>query len=76
MICSKKQILYALLAFVLGLSSNWIGGKTMKIYDVNKSLFYKDISIALFVVGTLAIAYGILSIILRNNPHFCALTQF
>ena len=76
MICSQKQILYALLAFVLGLSSNWIGGKTMKIYDVNKSLFYKDISIALFVVGTLAIAYGILSIILRNNPHFCALTQF
>lgn len=75
MICSKKQILYALLAFVLGLSSNWIGGKTMKMYDVNKITFYKDISIALFVVGTLAIAYGILSIILRNNPHFCALTQ-
>jgi len=75
MICSKKQILYALLSFVFGLSSNWIGGKTMKMYDVNKITFYKDISIALFVVGTLAIAYGILSIILRNNPHFCALTQ-
>ena len=75
MICSKKQILYALLAFVLGLSSNWIGGKTMKIYDGNKITFYKDISIALFVVGTLSLAYGILSIILRNNPHFCALTQ-
>jgi hypothetical protein len=76
MICGKKQILYAILAFVLGLSSNWIGGKTMKIYDVNKITFYKDISIALFVVGTLALAYGILSIVLRNNPHFCALTQF
>ena len=48
----------------------------MKIYDVNKIAFYKDISITLFVIGTLAIAYGIISVLLRNNSHFCALMAF
>jgi ABC-type antimicrobial peptide transport system permease subunit len=74
--CDKPQVLYGILAILAGVFTNWFGGKTMKIYGVNKVNFYKDISIAMFVVGTLAIAYGVLSVILRNNPHFCALIPF
>jgi len=60
----------------VGFSANWFGRKTMEIYDVDRVDFYKDISITIFVVGTLSIAYGVLSVLLRNNPHFCALTSF
>ena len=74
--CEQRQVLYGILAVSVGILANWIGGKTMKIYDVNKIAFYKDISIMLFVIGTLAIAYGVLSVLLRNNSHFCALMAF
>lgn len=74
--CEQRQVLYGILAVSVGILANWIGGKTMKIYDVNKIAFYKDISITLFVIGTLAIAYGIISVLLRNNSHFCALMAF
>lgn len=76
MTCDKRQILYGIFAAFIGILANWSGGKTMKIYDINKIDFYKNISITLFVIGTLAIAYGVLSFLLRNNPHFCALTSF
>ena len=74
--CEQRQVLYGILTVSVGILANWIGGKTMKIYDVNKIAFYKDISITLFVIGTLAIAYGIISVLLRNNSHFCALMAF
>ena len=74
--CEQRHVLYGILAVSVGILANWIGGKTMKIYDVNKIAFYKDISITLFVIGTLAIAYGIISVLLRNNSHFCALMAF
>jgi hypothetical protein len=74
--CDNSQVFYGILAVFVGFFANWFGGKTMKIYDVNKVGFYKDISIAMFVIGTLLIAFGVLSVLLRNNPHFCALTSF
>ena len=74
--CDQRQVLYGILAVFIGILSNWFGGKTMKIYDANKVEFYKDISIVMFVIGTLAVAYGIISVLLRNNSHFCALMAF
>ena len=74
--CDNSQVLYGILAVFVGFSANWFGRKTMEIYDVDRVDFYKDISITIFVVGTLSIAYGVLSVLLRNNPHFCALTSF
>lgn len=74
--CDNRQVVYGILAVFVGLFANFVGGKTMKMYDVNKVDFYKNISITLFVIGTLAIAYGVLSVLLRNNPNFCALTTF
>lgn len=75
-ICDERQVLYGIFAILMGISANWSGSKTMKIYDANKVEFFKSISITLFVSGTLLIAYGILSLVLRNNPQFCALTSF
>ena len=74
--CDNSQVLYGILAVFVGFSANWFGRKTMEIYDVDRVDFYKDISITIFVVGTLSITYGVLSVLLRNNPHFCALTSF
>lgn len=72
--CGKNQVLYGILAIVIGYFALSFGSRTMAIYTINKVETFKYLSIAVLTFGTLAIAYGILSFIFINNPHFCALT--
>ena len=88
--CSNRQIMYGILAVLIGFFANWFGNKIMKTYDeekvyrnfyitifdnINNIDVYKYLSITLFVIGTLSIGYGVVSVLLRNNPHFCALVS-
>ena len=86
--CSNRQIVYGILAVLIGFFANWFGSIKMKTYEkervfrnfyttafdnVNNIEVYKYLSITSFVIGTLSIGYGVVSVLLRNNPHFCAL---
>jgi len=71
--CDKKAVMYGLISVAIGLLIIWFGNRTMKIFDISKEEYLKPVSVTLFVVGTLGVAFGILSILLRNNENFCKL---
>jgi hypothetical protein len=72
--CSNILI-YGLLSIIIGIIANNIGKQTMDYYDISKNEMYKHVSIAIFSVGVVLVAFGIAVMFLRNNVHMCALLK-
>ncbi|AGE52795.1 hypothetical protein PBCVOR070422_243R [Paramecium bursaria Chlorella virus OR0704.2.2] len=51
-----------------------VGKRTMDLYDVTKEDVYKYVSIAIFSVGVVLVAYGLANIFLRDSLPMCALS--
>jgi hypothetical protein len=71
--CEKKAVMYGLISVVIGLLLIWFGNRTMKIYDNTREEYLKPVSVTVFVVGTLGVAFGILSMLLGSSDNFCKL---
>lgn len=71
--CVKSAVMYGLISVVIGLLLIWFGNRTMKIYDNTREEYLKPVSVTVFVVGTLGVAFGILSLLLGNSDNFCKL---
>ena len=68
-------VIYGLLSILIGIIANAIGKQTMDYYDISKKEMFKHISIAIFSVGVVLVAFGIAVVFLRNNTHMCALLK-
>jgi len=73
--CRERQITYGIIAVAIGVLANFLGTKIMKTYDDTRDESYKWISIAILSIGVILIAYGVVSVALRNNLAFCSLTM-
>lgn len=72
--CSSRLVNYGILSIVIGIFVNMVGKRTMDLYDVSKEDVYKYVSIAIFSVGVVLVAYGLANIFLRDSVPMCALS--
>ncbi|AGE56213.1 hypothetical protein PBCVNEJV1_182L [Paramecium bursaria Chlorella virus NE-JV-1] len=75
MSCQSRLTLYGVISIVIGILANRFGNYTMITYDISKKESYKHVSIAAFSIGVVLIAYGIASIILKDNIAMCELSK-
>ena len=72
--CSSRLVNYGILSIFIGIFVNMVGKRTMDLYDVTKEDVYKYVSIAIFSVGVVLVAYGLANIFLRDSVPMCALS--
>jgi nitrate reductase gamma subunit len=72
-LCSSRLVNYGILSIVIGIFVNMVGKRTMDLYDVTKEDVYKYVSIAIFSVGVVLVAYGLANIFLRDSLPMCML---
>jgi len=72
--CSNRLVNYGILSIIIGIFVNNIGKLTMNYYDVTKEDVYKYVSIAIFSIGVVLVAYGLANIFLRDSVPMCALS--
>ena len=71
--CSSRLVNYGILSIFIGIFVNMVGKRTMDLYDVTKEDVYKYVSIAIFSVGVVLVAYGLANIFLRDSLPMCML---
>ena len=72
-LCSSRLVNYGILYIFIGIFVNMVGKRTMDLYDVTKEDVYKYVSIAIFSVGVVLVAYGLANIFLRDSLPMCML---
>lgn len=71
--CSSRLITHGILLIIIGIFVNMLGKRMMDFYDVTKKDTYKYVSIVIFSVAVVLVAYGLANVFLRDSLAMCAL---
>ena len=72
--CESRLMIIGVFSILVGILANKFGRYTMDLYDINEEEDYKKISIALFSIGVVFIAYGFLNIFWNDKNALCNLS--
>lgn len=72
--CESRLMIIGIFSILVGILANKFGRYTMDLYDINEDEDYKKISIALFSIGVIFVAYGLLNIFWNDKNALCNLS--